>query len=233
MVKSSWRPVDKSGRLYRAQYQADFGTPWSLLCRLNEVSFMVYSPGPELAESARRLIPDGAKLIIVAPSMGHTMGIKPWLQLWPAAKLVCAETARQRLQEKTGLKRYLDPAAIGILLPAECRLLVPPANSFGELWLRLQYPDEDCVYWGVCDSLMNIPKLGSNPLQKLLLKFYGLGEGLHLHRRFRNGIRDRANFRDWSLQQFQAGIRQVLLPCHGDVFDDSEDRIRKLLQSRI
>lgn len=235
-----WQQIDEQARLYRAQYQADFGEPYSLLVKIDDQAALVYSPGPGLVESARELLPDEVRLIIVAPSMGHTLGLRPWSEAFPDSRVAATSGARARILDKTQLPVVFDTREIDDDLPDWITLIDLADNPFGECWLRIaenhrQEPGDDdggqisgpeenkgTVYWAVCDSLMNLDSLGSNPLLKMLLKWYGLGEGLHVHKRFRRGIKDKPAFRQWALEKFSAAQRQVLIPCHGDITADEQ-----------
>lgn len=215
-----WQQVDGQANLYRAQYQADFGEPYSLLVTIDDRRALVYSPGPELVNAARPLLPDEVQLLLIAPSLGHTMGLRAWSEAFPESRVVASSCARGRVLDKIGLPVVFAPRAINDELPDWLTLLELADNPFGECWLRLQTRGDgeaDTVYWAVCDSLMNLDSLGSNPLIKLLLKWYGLGEGLHVHKRFRRGVRDKAAFGQWATAQFDETARQVLIPCHGEI----------------
>lgn len=237
-----WQQVGEQARLFRAQYQADFGEPYSLLVKIDAQTALVYSPGPGLVESARELLPPEARLLIVAPSMGHTMGLRPWSEAFPDSRVAATSGARARILDKTQLPVVFDTREIDDLLPEWITLIDLADNPFGECWLRIaesggEDGDEEdkeeseeeneeksegvaTVYWAVCDSLMNLDSLGSNPLLKMLLKWYGLGEGLHVHKRFLRGVKDKPAFRQWALEQFNGAQRQVLIPCHGDITAD-------------
>lgn len=233
-----WQQVDDQARMYRAQYQADFSEPYSLLVKLDDQSALVYSPGPELVESARELLPDEVRLIIVAPSMGHTMGLRPWSEAFPESRVAATSGARARILAKTQLPVVFDTREIDKVLPDWITLIDLADNPFGECWLRIAENHKEepgdggsgqvsgaaeskgIVYWAVCDALMNLDSLGSNPLLRMLLQWYGLGEGLHVHKRFRRGVRDKTAFRQWALETFSGAQRQVLIPCHGNITTD-------------
>ena len=232
----AWQPVDNQGRLFRAQYQADFGEPYSLLVKIDEQTALVYSPGPDLIEPARSLLGSDPRLILVAPSMGHTMGLRAWSEAFTDSRVAASSGARGRILDKTKLPVVFDTQEISTELPDWITLLDVADNSFGECWLRIAIADEDSdehstVYWAVCDSLMNLDSLGTNPLLKLLLKWYGLAEGLHVHQRFRRGIKDKPAFGKWASEQFAGAGRQVLVPCHGEIATNDQlgEQLRALI----
>jgi len=227
-----WQQIDEPARLFRAQYRADFGEPYSLLVKIDAQTALVYSPGPGLIESARSLLPSEPRLILIAPSMGHTMGLRPWSEAFPESRVAATSGARSRLLNKTGLPVVFDTREINEELPDWISVLDLDDNPFGECWLKIMSQEEyDTVYWAVCDSLMNLDSLGTNPLLRTLLKWYGLAEGLHVHQRFRRGIKDRPGFGRWADAQFDLANRQVLVPCHGEIADD--DNLREQLAALI
>jgi hypothetical protein len=228
--EQQWRPVVGSNDILRARYRADFGEPHALLVKLAEDDYLVYSPGRGQLDSARQLIADEARVILLAPSMGHSLGLREWSEGFSHSRVVSTSGARNHLAQKTALPVFHDSREINSLLPDHIRIVDVPDNSFGECWLRIETPER--IYWAVCDSLMNLPSLGNNFLMRGLLKCYGLGVGLHLHKRFRRGVKDKSGFLQWALQQFDSDKAQVLIPCHGDIDDASDlaQQLRRLLE---
>lgn len=222
-----------NSELLRAQYKADFGEPYALLVKLAEDDYLAYSPGRGQLESVRKLVPDEARVILLAPSMGHSLGLREWSEGFSHSRVVCTSRARSHIAEKTSLPVINDTREINQNLPGHVQIVDVPDNAFGECWLKIETPER--IYWAVCDSLMNLPELGSNPLVSWLLKLYGLGIGLHVHKRFRRGLEDSAGFAEWALVQFRQDKPQVLIPCHGDVDDASDlgQQLQKLIEKNF
>lgn len=221
----NWQQVDSSGRLLRAQYKADFGDPYCLLVKTGANSWLVYSPGPSLLPAAQALIGSDAELILVAPSVGHSMGLAPWLDAFPQAKLTASQRAASHLGKKLQLNDFVPVAECQQGLPGWVQILELPDNFFGECWLQIDGnssgSDANTRYWAVCDSLMNLKRLSGKRLMDWLLKLYGLNTGLHFHARFRRGLKDKQAFREWALAKLAGDQRHVLIPCHGEI--DSGD----------
>ena len=185
----SWQQIDSTGRLLRAQYKADFGDPFCLMVKTGDNSWLAYSPGPSLLAAAQTLISSDAELILVAPSVGHSMGLTPWLEAFPQAKLTASRRTASHLGKKLQLTKFIPVAECQQGLPDWLQILELPDNFFGECWLRIDgdssSSDANTRYWAACDSLMNLEKLSGKRLMDWLLKLYGLNTGLHFHARFR------------------------------------------------
>jgi hypothetical protein len=111
---------------------------------------------------------------------------------------------------------------------------VPPACSFGEVWLSIDADGR--VYWAVCDAFFNLAALSRNVLLRSMMKLGRLGPGLEVSRAFRYvGIKDKEQYRQWAIQRFSNGRTNVLIPCHGEIYDraDLTERVVALLRKRF
>lgn len=235
----SWQQIDSTGRLLRAQYKADFGDPFCLMVKTGDNSWLAYSPGPSLLAAAQTLISSDAELILVAPSVGHSMGLTPWLEAFPQAKLTASRRTASHLGKKLQLTKFIPVAECQQGLPDWLQILELPDNFFGECWLRIDgdssSSDANTRYWAACDSLMNLEKLSGKRLMDWLLKLYGLNTGLHFHARFRRSLKDKLEFREWALARLAADQQQVLIPCHGELYsgDDLAIRVTEILKAKF
>ena len=233
MSKPEWNRIDSGGVLYRAQYSTDFGSACCLLVKLTEHSYLVYSPGPGLIESAMNILNQDSELILLAPSAGHTLGLKPWKSQFKNARVVAAESARERINKKTSISELDTPASIANELPKHVSLHQAPGKNLSEIWLSVDLDGK--VYWAVCDAFMNLPTIDGSFISRILKRLYSLKPGLRFHKIFRLGIKNKPEFRDWALRLFSNRQISVLIPCHGDIYaePDCSDRIIGILKENF
>ncbi len=239
MTTVVWRPADPAAQILRAQYTADFGQPYCCVVKLGVTGkegnegYLVYSPGRGLVESAQKFLPASAQLFLLAPSTGHSLGLQPWRAAFPSAQIVGSAIAAKRLGGKLSIGAIEQPDAIATILPKHISLHELPPNRFGEVWVRVEM--DEAVYWLVCDTLMNLERLEGGFLVKRLMKWYGLGEGLHLHKLFTRGNINLAKAGAWMKERFSGHKRNILIPCHGEIYDrdDFVARIEELIQSQL
>ena len=212
-----WQQILGEPALYRAQYKADFGQPWSALLQLDDKRWLAFSPGPELLDSALALMGEGAELLIVAPASAHTMGVRPWLDGIEGARVFASDTARPRLASKCQCQPE-PPDALAELLPTGVRCHEPPDAANGELWIEVESGNQS--FWLVCDVFLNLPEINGGFIQRMLIGLYGLKEGLALHRNIGKPMVKKGQFVDWARDRFAADRKQVLVPCHGDVLKE-------------
>lgn len=103
MDNTEWIQIDSKGDLFRAQYSADMGEPYSLLIRLSTDAFLVYSPGPGLIESALKIVNPDSQVFLLAPAAGHTLGLESWHSEFRNSQVVASEITRARLNKKIPL----------------------------------------------------------------------------------------------------------------------------------
>lgn len=226
MDTMNWKALDSLGRLQTATYRFSGGVSRTTLLRIDDQHVVVYSPGASLVNSAHTLLGDDLEVLLVSPSAGHTMGIDPWLERFPSARVFAAESAIARLCRVTAASHVEPPSELSAILPAHIGLHTPPTSRTGELWLSAEL--EDRIYWAVCDSFMNIAKLADGFWLRLAQRLYGLRVGLSVGRVFRIGLEDPATFRDWVVSRFSNERRNVLVPCHGEV-DESHDLTERII----
>lgn len=222
-----WSTVDDAGTLCTASYGFAFGTSRTTIVQLGSDHYLVYSPGQPLLQAAKLLLPKSAKLVLLAPSGGHTMGLAPWLAHFDNACVIAAKQVHTRLHKTTQISEIGDVASYQSELPEFVRLHQPPNSRLGEVWVRVV--SGGTTYWLVCDALMNLPALSPRFALRLLQRVYGLRIGLAVGSVFRRGMRDKKSFRTWATTRFAEVGPQVLIPCHGEV-DGSADVGERLQQ---
>lgn len=186
---SVWQAVDTGATIHRAQYRADMGAPYCALIKLTEESFLVYSPGRGLVESARHLLPADPQLLLLAPAAGHTLGLEEWKSAYLKTRVIASDFTNERLRVKTSINGAQHPDSLANGLPDHVRIHVLPDNSLGEVWVSVETEEAGgTVYWLVCDSFMNLATLDGSPILRILMKLYGLGIGLQVHKVFKRGV---------------------------------------------
>lgn len=234
MDNAEWVQVDAEGNLFRAQYSADMGEPYSLLVRLSGDSFLAYSPGPGLIESALKIVNPDSRVYLLAPATGHTLGLVQWKSELGNSRVVASEITKARLIKK---KLFTDVESLALLetkLPTNINVHLTPSSSFGEVWVSVESSGENRTYWAVCDSFMNLSTITGGFFLRFLMKMYGLKTGLVAHRVFKMGVKNKKEFREWALQRFTEDRNNILIPCHGEIYDgqDFTRRIRQIIEEQ-
>ncbi|MDA0687726.1 MAG: hypothetical protein O2948_03690 [Proteobacteria bacterium] len=231
-MQANWETVDQAAAIFRARYKIPGTTPYSVALGLPENKLLVFSPGPGLED----LLPAGfdstTKLLLLAPNIGHNLGIVPWQQHYPDARVFAPQGLQDRLRKK---KRSIDGLesveTLAALLPGHVKLHVLPENKFHEVWLSVDSGNR--TYWLICDAFLNFDYVDGNFIIKFLLGLYGIKPGLRLHKIFRMGLKDKPGFRNWALPLFDNDRQHVLLPCHREIYDagDCGQRMVEMLNA--
>lgn len=225
---SDWEPVPDTSAIYRAPYKIPFNTTYSTLIKLGQSRYLVYSPGPGLELSFSGIAPDSAEVLLVAPTTGHYLGIRPWLDAFEGARVFASERLHKKLRKKTGVQLIGSPAALASQLPTSIQVHVPPPHFMNELWISIEV--DDTVYWLVGDAFLNFDRVDGNAIWKFFLGFYGLKPGLRQHKLFPLGL-NREALRRWSRPLFADSRQHVLIPCHRDIYraPDCGERLAEIL----
>lgn len=214
MGTDAWERVDSAGTIVTAKYRFVGGQSRTTMVRAGGDA-VVFSPGLPLLEDAD--VGDAARIWLVAPSVGHTIGITAWRERFPDARVVAAPPTAARLS----IANPVDPGSLAL---DGVHAVVPPGNGTGELWLRV---DADArTHWIVADAYMNLAALAPGFWLRLAQRLYGLRTGLSFGRAFRSRLVDRRAYHSW-LEQSLAPA-DVLIPCHGEI-DDGPDLRERLL----
>lgn len=234
MLNEQWRSIDSTGVIRAAEYRFPGGSSRSLLIRLSDRCFLAYSPGAPLLDSAMQVLGSDSEVVLLAPSAAHSLGLEKWKAGFRNSQVVAADAAVPRLLKKTSLQRIESLDLLRARLPAHIGVHVPPACSFGEVWLSIDADGR--VYWAVCDAFFNLAALSRNVLLRSMMKLGRLGPGLEVSRAFQYvGIKDKEQYREWAIQRFSNGRTNVLIPCHGEIYDcaDLSERVVDLLRKRF
>lgn len=220
-MQANWETVDQGASLFRARYKIPGTTPYSVAIGLPDNQLLIFSPGPGLEDSLPPGFDNSTKLLLLAPNIGHNLGIVPWQQQHPDARVFAPQGLQDRLQKK---KRDIDAMesleTLAALLPEQVNLWVLPENRFHEVWLSVDSGNR--TYWLICDAFLNFDHVDGNFILKFLLGLYGIKPGLRLHKMFRMGLKDKPGFRDWALPLFENERQHVLLPCHREIYDAAD-----------
>lgn len=212
------------------------GQPYSLLVRLAQNSFLVYSPGPGLIDSAMEFLHEDDEVILLAPAAGHTLGLESWSRRFRNSFVVASAVTKEKLLKKTALATIQAPEDIGSRLPEHVSIHVLPDNRLGEIWISIASGESNgTIYWAVCDAFMNLDKISGSLFSRIFMKLYGLKTGLLVHRVFKHGVKDPAEFRQWALERFPNKKKNIFIPCHGEVYsqDDLANRIASLVKDNF
>lgn len=198
--------------IFRAQYKVPGPSPFSTLVGLGSDSYLIFSPGPGMENSLPDFVTPNSKLLLLAPCVGHTLGISGWSATHANAELFAPDA----IHEKVTINGIVGkPQSIGVLaaqMPNHVQIHVPPPNKFHEVWLRVK--QGETTFWIVGDTFLNFETVEGNFIKKFLLGLYGIKPGLRLHKLFRLGLTDKQKFKEWAITLFDSANRQVLLPCH-------------------
>lgn len=227
----AWKELCSGSGVWTSDYRIP-GLPCrSYAVELHDGGYAVVSPGAGLQDTFADTFP-GPVRFLVAPSNFHWLGIPTWSERFPKAKVVCSQDARDRLTKK-GLPLTGTLAELRSALSPHTTLLELPGTRSGEVWLRAD--TREGIAWLVCDAIFNMPKprkLSGRLLQKSMKS----GPGLALSQLMKwGGLRDRAAFKTWFLEQLEHDQPAILVPAHGDIDREPElaKRLRALIERRL
>ncbi len=226
-----WTPVNNI--LWECPYKFPAGITKSLLLKISEDKYLVYSPGnKETAELAKEIMPNNCELYLLAPNTFHNLGIADWKSVFPNSKFIASKTGHQKLEKKTGHKPDGIEALSG-QLPEHINLIELPHNKIGEVWLDIKTPNERI--WTVCDAIFNFKKLESG-LMGFLMKLNRMGPGLEMSRIY--GILGTSNkkaYGQWLSKQIEERKPTQIIPLHGETYkaEDLAHKLNNLVQKRL
>ncbi len=225
MDDARWQAVNTNGTILTARYRFPGGTSRTTIVRGDDTA-IVYSPGLPLARGAAQGVGAVARVWLVAPSAGHTLGVAAWQQQLAHARVIADAPTAERLR-KHGVDCITPLDLAKNEIASTATLLAPPGNGTGELWLRVPKPAQ--TYWIVADAYMNLAALAPGFWLRLAQRLYGLRLGLDFGRVFRSRLADRNAYAAWLRDQFATlgdGTTHVLIPCHGEIDDGADLRAR-------
>lgn len=186
--------------------------------RLKAGGLCIYSPLPDLGEVEFAELENLGKIsILLAPNHYHHRGIAQHVVRFPHASLVCAASARPRLQKLTGFD-FKGLVELSNDLPPNAQLVEPEGLKTGEVWLQIAA--DEGLAWIVCDCFSSEGSAGTPVILDTFPKF---------------GISDRAVYKKWVSSQIDQGPPTSLIPCHGlpVVRHDLGTRLGMLLDEHV
>lgn len=219
MGTDAWERVDSAGTIVTAKYRFVGGQSRTTIVRAGRDA-VVFSPGLPLLEDAD--VGDASRIWLLAPSVGHTLGVAAWRERFPDARIVAAPPTAARLP----IASIVDPASLQL---EGVHVIVPPGSGTGETWLRVE--TENRSHWIVADAYLNLTALAPGLWLRLAQRLYGLRTGLTFGRAFRSRLSDRPAYHAWLEQCLDPALHHVLIPCHGEVDDSPTLRERLLAAS--
>lgn len=198
-AKSNFRQVDGFEQLYVARS----GALSCIAFALKTGGLCLYSPVARLAKTECAVPADlGAVSLIFASNHYHNKGLKPYVELFPDATLVCSDQAKPRLRKQTGLD-FVSMDILSAALPENMQLLQPEGLKTGEVWLQVQQDGRRA--WAVTDAFSGAPcpERETNTRPSMLGSFPKFG------------VKHAGVYRDWLKGQISKQPPVCVLPCHG------------------
>ncbi len=230
-MKQEWKAINEI--LWECPYGFSSGISRSLLIKVSEKKFLVYSPGDKTtAELAKAIIPEDSELFLLEPNSYHNLGLAIWKASFPNSKPIAAVAAIDRLEKKTGIRsENLDILRSG--LPDHISLIELPHNKIGEVWLDIRVRNERI--WTVCDAVFNFSKLPSG-IMGLLMKLNRMGPGIEMSRAYQYlGTSNKKEYGKWLLSEISEKKPTQLIPLHGEIYQkpDLIEKLKVLAKSRL
>ncbi|PIS11480.1 MAG: hypothetical protein COT73_03710 [Bdellovibrio sp. CG10_big_fil_rev_8_21_14_0_10_47_8] len=230
-MEQAWKKINEI--LWECSYKFSSGISRSLLVKINENKFLVYSPGDKrTADLAKDIVPEGSELFLLAPNSYHNLGLAVWKASFPNSKPVAAVAAMGRLEKKTGIRsENLD--VLESQLPKHISLIELPYNKIGEVWLDIQVPGERI--WTVCDAIFNFSTLPGG-FMGFLMKLNRMGPGIEMSRMYQYlGTSNKNGYGQWLLNEIREKKPTRLIPLHGEIYqsDDLIEKLETLAKSRL
>jgi hypothetical protein len=231
MPDMSWECIDTEAGVWSAEYRVPMMKSRSTAVQLSDGRFLVYSPGSGLESSFAESV--GQADVLLAANSFHHLGLPDWRAAFPDAIVAAAPGAHKRLA-KQGRSGLVDLEPVRSALPEHVSLLEPPATKIGEVWLRVE--SERGVMWVVGDSFFNLPRLARRFWPRLLQRLVKSAPGLAMSRFMKwGGLSSRKQFKSWVLAQIEADEPAILIPVHGEVYENSglPDALRDVVNTRL
>jgi hypothetical protein len=190
-----------------------------LVVGLGERRLMVVTPGRLDDARMAALAEWGEPAVLVAPNHFHHLGLRPWVERFPAAKVVAHERAIPRLRKQV---RGVEFAPLeSVALPAGVRFLCPPGARTGETWLSVDLPDGG-IGWFVTDAILNETRLPPG-LVGWVMWAIGFRTGLMTNPAFKRFfVPSKAKYKAWVLEQLERERPVLFVPAHGQILRGAE-----------
>jgi hypothetical protein len=195
-------------------------------------ALLVVSPSESLSEPLlAELSRWGTPRFLLAPNQFHTLGLRPWKERFPDARIVAHPRAHARLRKKLAGIAVEDLAPLEAALPEGMRLFGPPMAKQGETWVSLK--TKEGTAWFVTDAIMNEERLPRGPLG-LLMRLLGFRAELITNPFFkRMFLEDKAAYKAWVSAELDRDPPALFVPSHGAPVrgPDVRDRLRAVTEA--
>ena len=235
MATSQWQVLDEATGTWSIEYSfRPDATARALVTRTRDGGLLIISPPLGLSTAAReKLKSHGNVTRVIAPNGLHWMGVPGLIEDFPEARVYAPSAALARVQKRLPdiHVRNLDPLAQELTDGVSVEEV--PGFRFGDTWLKV--PTEEGGIWYVSDCCLNMPKLPSAWLPRLLFKWTASGPGFALNGvGLRFMLKDKASYRQWFLEQLGEEPRAIV-PAHGDVLEQpgiAKD-LKQMVEARL
>lgn len=173
----------------------------------------------------------GPVAAIVAPNAFHTMGVKPWHERFPSAKVFAPAQAIARVTKKSGVEGIAPVADAGEVCGDAVELLDMPHYKSGELLVVA--PSSRGPVWHVTDVIFNWPTVPPGFIVKLFFtvltdsapgfKLSGLSAMF--------AMRDKRGVYRWLKELAEKAPPARIVPSHGvdEVLDPPGEKLLEIL----
>jgi hypothetical protein len=214
-----WKILCGHPRVATREYSFGPGTANAIAIESNGVVVIVSAPiGPGAAAAMDEAASWGEVRALVAPNAFHNMGVAPWKQRFPQARVFAPAQSLARVAQKSGVAGVEPLGNAAGILGGELELVDIPHYKTGEALVRVRTAEG--TIWSLADAVFNLPVLPPNPVAKLVFWASGSAPGLRVNRiapLFM--VRDRKAQRGWLRQQAEKDVPRWFIPGHGDIVD--------------
>lgn len=230
-MKQIWTKIDES--IWECPYKFSAGLSRTVLLKIDEKKFLVYSPGDLMtAKLAKQIIPEASHLYLLAPNSYHNLGLSVWRDAFANTSIVATDTAKARLLKRAGIEAgSLDELIKD--LPSNISLMELPYNKVGEVFLDIKSGTDRI--WVVCDAVFNFSKIASG-FMGFMMKLNRMGPGFEISRMYEYmGTSNKKQYAFWLLQEIKNRKPNRFIPLHGEIVRDADlsQKLESLVKSRL
>lgn len=196
----------------------------------------VLSPGTDVPDADfAELDALGTVKALVSPGAFHNMGLPLWSERYPDAGVYGPKKAAAHIKKaQPSLKPLQDFDTLAPLLPSDVRIMEMPDMKQPDVLAVIRR--DDAITWFTNECLSNMPSLPGNFLVALLFRITGSGPGLNVNTLVMKFIgAKKKNVREFFLSKLASDPPTRLIPCHGDIIDDSalQVNMREMIERRL
>jgi hypothetical protein len=221
-----WTIIDEEAALLTCTYSfAPNASARTMVARFKPDELVVMSPPTGLADASYRALDRFGKVTaLVAPNGFHHLGLLPWKQAFPDARIFASDKALARIRKKQPALSNVEPLSeLSKNTESGVELCDLPFFKTGEAWLKA--PAKGGLLWYVSDSCFSIPELPKALVPRLLFKWTGSAPGFKI-----NNIgnlfflKDKPGYKSWFLDQLRTEAPSIVVTAHGDVIEQPKLR---------